>query len=113
MVTCDGITVYSDLPEYKNPSILTGDDYILFIKENTLFIIELSVRFETNIQNNTENKEKCYLPLITPLLSKYNEIEYVNLSMGALGTFGKSCSNFKSTLYKAGLEKNDVSLLLS
>ena len=39
-------------------------------------------------------------------LSTYNE--YVNLSMGVLGTFGKSCSNFKSSL-----EKNNVPFLLS
>ena len=27
LVTCDGITVYGDLPDYKNPSIITGEEY--------------------------------------------------------------------------------------
>ena len=115
LVTCEGINVYCDLPEYKNPSIITGDDYrpdILFVKQNKLFIIELSVGFETNIIKNSVNKEKRYEPLISQLKSKYTNIEYVNLSMGALGTFGKSCSNFKGSLHKVGLEKKDISHLL-
>ena len=68
LVTCDGITVNGDLPDYKNPSIITGEDYlpdILFVKDKKLFIIELTVGFETNIQINTENKERRYRPLIT------------------------------------------------
>ena len=114
LVTCDGITVYGDLPDSKNPSIITGEDYrpdILFVKDKKLFIIELTVGFETNIQINTENKERRYRPLITPLQSKY-QIEYVNLSMEALGTFGKSYNNFESTLKKAGLGKEEVTFLI-
>ena len=87
--TCDGIDLYGDLPTYKNPSIVTGDNFrpdIVFLKENKLYIIELTVGFETNIEINTQNKEKRYRPLITPLLQTY-EIVYVNLSMGAIGTF--------------------------
>lgn len=113
--TCDSINLYSDLPTYKNPCIVTGANYrpdILFLKDKKLYIIELSVGFEPNIEINTQNKENRYRPLITPMLQNY-EIVYVNLSMGAIGTFGKSCSNFKSTLSAAGLNASEISFLLN
>ena len=115
LATCEGITVYGDVPGFMNPSIVTGDDYrpdILFEKQNELYVIELTAGFETNIQINTNNKEQRYRPLITSLKSRYNHVEFVNLSMGAIGSFGKSCSNFQGSLQKAGLDKKHISYLV-
>ena len=52
LIPQDGITMYVDLPNYRDPSIITGMDYrpdILFIKQNKLYLIELTVGFEPNI----------------------------------------------------------------
>ena len=49
---------YIDLPGYLSPSILTGEsvrpDMFLSIENECLYIIELTVGFETNLKHNAE-----------------------------------------------------------
>jgi hypothetical protein len=48
--------IYVDLPGFLNPSIVTGDEYrpdlLLKTKDNCLYILELTVGYETNLRNN-------------------------------------------------------------
>ena len=50
--------LYVDLPGYLSPSILTGEslrpDMLLSIEDKCLYIIELTVGFETNLERNSQ-----------------------------------------------------------
>ena len=52
--------IYGDLPGYLSPCIITGDslwpDMLLSTADNRLYIIELTVVFETNLSNYTHRK---------------------------------------------------------
>ena len=66
--------LYVDLPGYHSPCIVTGNslhpDIRLSTADNILYIIELTVGFKTNLNNNTHRKELEYRPfyLILPLI---------------------------------------------
>ena len=111
------VKIYSDLPGhgYPTPSIITGASYrpdIIFVIQNSLYIVELTASFETNIIKNSEYKATRYRSIIADLELCYT-VEYLNLSMGALGTFGHTCKQFKKFFTKIGLEKQEVSYLIS
>ncbi len=59
---------FADLPGFSNPSIITGDkhrpDLLLMTKDNCLYILELTVGYETNLRNNIERKRSKYAVLI-------------------------------------------------
>ena len=108
-------TVYADIPGYCSPSIICGDDKrpdIVIVNDKTIALIELSVGFETNLSKNADAKQKRYERLLEELKTSYLEINYINLSMGAIGTFGKSCSNLKTVLQKYGLCGSDLNYTL-
>ena len=48
-------TFYIDLPQHLSPSLIIGNDLrpdMLISTSNTLYVVELSVSFETNLNNN-------------------------------------------------------------
>ena len=59
--TVNDSCIYVDLPGYKSPSIITGDTYrpdlLLSTSSRCLYIIELTVGFESNLQKNVERKK--------------------------------------------------------
>ncbi|CAB4035862.1 Hypothetical predicted protein, partial [Paramuricea clavata] len=61
--------LFVDLPGYKSPSIVTGDtfrpDLLLSINSDCLYILELSVGYESNLQTNVDRKRRRYEDLIT------------------------------------------------
>ena len=66
-------------------------DMLLFTANSILYIIELTVGFETNVDKITSRKyEKCR-KLIQELSSNYHGVEFVNTSIITLGIFGNSC----------------------
>ena len=91
-------TFYVDLPQYLSPSLVTGDDLrpdmLISTPSNTLYVLELSVGFETNLDNNADRKFSKYRYLLNDLTSKYRHVKFVNLSIGSLGIFGQSCDSF-------------------
>ena len=90
-------TFYVDLPQYLSPSLITGDDLrpdMLILTSNTLYVVELSVGFETNLNNNASRKFEKYRHLLHDLESKYRHVKFVNLSISSLGIFGQSCNSF-------------------
>ena len=70
--------------------VLTCSSPLLLI----LSMLELSVGFETNLDNNADRKFSKYRYLLNDLTSKYRHVEFVNLSIGSLGIFGQSCDSF-------------------
>ena len=52
--------LYTDLPFFSSPSLITDDslrlDLVLISPVNTLYLLELTVGFETNIEKNSTRK---------------------------------------------------------
>ena len=58
-----GSTLYVDLPGFLSPCIITGDKFcpdLLITKDKKLFVIELTVGFETNLAINAKRKKDKY-----------------------------------------------------
>ena len=65
--------------------------------------------FESNIEINRDRKQKKCVELIKCLESSYEEVSFVNLSIWAIGIFGKSCDSFISMLNDLNLSKAQTS----
>ena len=77
--------LFVDLLDFFSLCIITGEqfrpDMLLSIANNILYIIELTVGFETNIDNNTSRKNEKYCNLIQELSSNYHKVKFVNISI--------------------------------
>ena len=91
-------TLDVDLPQYLFPSLVTGDDLrpdmLISTPSNTLYVLELSVGFETNLDDNVRRKFTKYCCFLNDLTSKYRHNQVVNLSIGSLGIFGQPYDSF-------------------
>ena len=103
------LSVYADLPTFMSPSLITGDslrpDLLLLTGNKVLYILELTLGFETNIQANSVRKANKYTPLLQDLSSSYNKVIFINVSMDALGVMGASCDSFLSLLQDLSFDK--------
>ncbi|CAB3993797.1 Hypothetical predicted protein, partial [Paramuricea clavata] len=67
----DGSTLYADLNGFKSPSILTGDTYrpdlLLSCSNGSLYVVELTTGYETNLKNNVIRKKDKYRELLRQL----------------------------------------------
>ncbi|CAB4009860.1 Hypothetical predicted protein [Paramuricea clavata] len=101
--------LFVDLPGYKSPSIVTGDtfrpDLLLSINSDCLYILELSVGYESNLQTNVDRKRRRYEDLITQQKKQFKSVKFVNLSISSLGVFSKECHSFLDILNDLGLDK--------
>ena len=61
--------------------------------DNKIYILELTVGFETNLEVNAERKRAKYKSLMESLRSKYTDVNFINFSISSLGIFGLSCSS--------------------
>jgi hypothetical protein len=52
----NGSALFADVPGFKSPSIITGDTYrpdlLLSLSKGSLYVVELTVGYETNLENN-------------------------------------------------------------
>ena len=108
--TLDGANLFADLNGFKSPSILTGDTYrtdlLLSCSNGNLYVVELTVGYETNLENNVERKKAKYRELIRQLGNNFKQVKFINLSMSCLGIFAHECSSFLDMLENVGLDKN-------
>ena len=74
-----------DLPGFESPSIITGDDYrpdlLITTSDKRLYIVELTVGYESNLENNVNRKKTKYKDLIKQLDTNFSTVKFVNLSM--------------------------------
>ena len=66
-------SLYADLPSFLSPSIITGDSlkpYLVMVTDTSLYILELTVGFKSNLQINSDRKKTKYhsLSYLTSLL---------------------------------------------
>ena len=80
-------------------------DLILHNKRSKfLYIVELTVGFESNLKANSERKLNKYLALVASLSSSYDEVKFINVSMSSLGVFDKSCESLTKMLKDLDIE---------
>ncbi|CAB4034966.1 Retrovirus-related Pol poly from type-1 retrotransposable element R2 [Paramuricea clavata] len=95
-------TLYADIHGFMNPSVITGDrlrpDLVLVTENRCLYILELTVGYESNLQVNANRKRQKYRDLINEQEADYDKVKFVNLSLSTLGVFGRSSENFEGTL---------------
>ena len=83
---------------FLSPSLITGDslrsDLVLITKSSSLYILELALGFESNMQINSNRKATKYKTLVTDLNSTCPDIKFVNLSMSAFGILVPPLTHF-------------------
>ena len=81
--------MYADLPGFISPPVITGDnlrpDLLLTLKYTCLYILELTVGFETNLSINAARKTNKYQDLTVNLRQQYNDFKLISLSISTLG----------------------------
>ena len=81
-------TLYSGVLFFPSPSLITGDslrpDLVLVSCSSCIYLLEVTVGFESNIRINRDCKSTKYLPLIADLQNSYSTVKFINLSMSIL-----------------------------
>ena len=105
-----GSTLYVDLPGFLSPCIITGytlrPDLLLVTADRKLFVLELTVGFETNLNINAHRKQEKYHQLLQTLSSQFPLVKFVNLSVSCLGIFGCSANSFIDMCKDLEIDKN-------
>ena len=110
MSSIKNASLYADLPSSPSPSLITGDslrpDLVFVLNNTTVYLLELTVGFESNIKVNSDCKAAKYHPLLINLRKKYTNINFVNFSMSAPGIFGTSSDTFLQMLKDLNFNQN-------
>ena len=108
--------LYADLHSFLSPSVITGDslrpDLVFISKNSILYILELTVGFESNIQINSDRKASKYSSLFLDLKHTYSDVKFVNLSMSTIDIMGKSSESLLLMLDDLNLDKPTQKYLL-
>ena len=69
------------------------------------YVLELTVGFESNLNNNALRKKEKYLKLIKEMSRNDRCVKFVNLSMSSLGIFSYECSTFLDRMNDIDIDK--------
>ena len=105
-----GFELFTDLPGFKNPSIITSDTYrsdlqLVFPNNSLLCIVELTVGHESNLNNNIIRKQNKYNELLRQQKQYFSDVKFVNISLSCLGVFAKESDTFLKMLDNVGFSK--------
>ena len=81
-------------------------------KDNCLYILELTVRYEINLRNNINRKRLRYSKLIMDQRKKFKSVKFINLSLSALGVFDKVSASFLKMLEDMHVDKTFTKYLI-
>jgi hypothetical protein len=104
--TINPCQLYADLSGYKSLSIITGDiyrpDLLLITPNEDLYVVELTVLFESNLHNNVECKKAKYKDLIEDQRGHFNSVKFVSTRVPPITSSGyhiipitRACNVFK------------------
>ena len=101
--------LFADLPGYNSPSIITGDEYrpdmLLITSDNTLYVAELAVGHESNLENNSIRKNYKYSNLVKELKNHYQSVVFVYISMSCLGVFANESISLLTMFNNLGFDR--------
>ena len=110
-------TIYADIPCFLSPTIITGEilrpDLLFKINNNYLYILELYVGFESNLETNATRKQSKYAPPLSGLQRQFKCVSFVYLSMSSLGTFGNPCNSFFKMCDSLSIDQQQKRYLIS
>ena len=99
-----------DNDKFPSPSIITGDDQrpdlLLIDKRNNMYVLELTIGFEPNIEKNGKRKNDKYKELLKSMENDYTNVTFINLSMDSLGIIGKDSINLYKLLKTTNMDKS-------
>ena len=105
------IKIHCDIEGYINPLVIIGDenrpDVIVTQNKSTIFVLELTVGFETNLDYNTKLKASKYREMLKSPENKFEKVNFVNLSMGVLGIVGAH-SSVTNILKALGFQQQEI-----
>ena len=108
--------VYVDLPGYLSPFTTAGDklrlDILLSTADNNIYIIDLTVGFEKNLDNTTHCKELKYRPLFIDLSKDYNKIKLLICALAAL-LYLVTSDSILQMCNERGIENRDLRSIIS
>ena len=106
------VQLYVDNDNFRSPSIITGGDQrpdlLQIDKRNNMYVLELTVGFEPNIEKNGKRKNNKYKELLKSMEKDYTSVTFRNLSMGSLGIIGKDSINLQKLLKATNMDKNSI-----
>ena len=80
-------SLYADVNGFLNPLIITGENYgpdlLFLIQSRCQYVLELTVGFESNLNNNAVRKKEKYLNLIKEMSRNYRCVKFVNLYLSS------------------------------
>ena len=79
--------------------------YHFLIQSKCLYVLQLTVGFESNLNNNAVREKEKYLSFIKEMSRNYRCVKFVNLSMSSLGVFLDECSTFLDIMNDIGIDK--------
>ena len=84
--------LYADVTNFSSPSITTGEemqpDLLIILERSKMFVVELTICFESNIAKNEVRKRNKYKNRTQSIKSNYDQVTYTNLFLGACGIIG-------------------------
>ena len=92
----------------RSPSLFISKSLDCFLdisKNSILYLLELTVGFESNTQINSDRKASKYNSLIKDLKYTYSDVKFVNLSMSTIGIIGNSSESLLLVLDDLNLDK--------
>ena len=107
--------LYVDLPGFITPSVLSGyslrPDLLLTISKKCLYILELTVGFETNMLTNAVRKAKKYEDLIRLQQHQFDSVKFISLSISTLGVFSLQSNDFLIMLKEIGFDDKHINYI--
>ena len=104
-----------DLPGFIIPSVLSGyslrPDLLLTISKKCLYILELTVGFETNLLTNAVRKAKKYADLIRLQQHQFDSVKFISLSISTLGVFSLQSNDFLIMLKEIGFDDKHINYI--
>ena len=70
-----------------------------------LYVVELTVGYESNLYKNVRRKQEKYKDLIKQLRNDFKDDKFVNISMSSLGVFANESVTFMKMLDNVGFSE--------
>ena len=104
--------LYADVTNFSSPSIITSEemrpDLLIILDRSKMLVVELTIiGFESNIAKNEVRKRNKYKNLTQSLKSNYDQVKYINLSLGTCGIIGKGSKPFFDLLEELKIPDNE------
>ena len=96
----------------QKQNLSQSSDCSFCLASSTLYINELTVGFETNIDRNANRKYEKYRSLKQEVSSNYHEVKFINISISLLGIFGNSCDAYIQLYNDLDCDKKHLKYIL-